>query len=153
MSDTTISFTIQGDNEGYVTFTCPYCNSDFKLQAGEYQNEEEPFPNLFCPYCGLSKEKTGFYSEDVLEKARELATNYAIEELNKAFGKMARSVNRKKGIIKMTYKPLKKVNVRELKENDTQEVEFQCGNCNHHTKILYCAGASKIFCPYCGVDI
>lgn len=108
---------------------------------------------MFCPYCGLSKEKTGFYSEDVLEKARELATNYAIEELNKAFGKMARSVNRKKGIIKMTYKPLKKVNVRELKENDTQEVEFQCGNCNHHTKILYCAGASKIFCPYCGVDI
>ena len=153
MSDTTISFTIQGDNEGDVTFTCPYCNSDFKLQAGEYQNEEEPFPDLFCPYCGLSKEKTGFYSEDVLEKARELATNYAIEELNKAFGKMARSVNRKKGIIKMTYKPLKKVNVRELKENDTQEVEFQCGNCNHHTKILYCAGASKIFCPYCGVDI
>lgn len=53
----------------------------------------------------------------------------------------------------MTYKPLKKVNVRELKENDTQEVEFQCGNCNHHTKVLYCAGASKIFCPYCGVDI
>ena len=23
----------------------------------------------------------------------------------------------------------------------------------HHVKVLYCAGASKIFCPYCGVDI
>ena len=66
---------------------------------------------------------------------------------------MAKSINRKKGIIKMTYKPLKKVNVRELKEKDTQEVEFQCTICNHHTKVLYYAGASKIFCPYCGVDL
>ena len=153
MSETTLSFKIQGDNEGYVTFTCPYCNSDFKLQAGEYQSDDEPVSDLFCPYCGLSKEKIRFYSEDVIEKARELATNYAIEELNKVFGKMKQSVNRSKGIIKMSFKPLKKVNVRELKEKDTQETEFQCGVCERHTKVLYCAGASKIFCPYCGVDI
>ena len=138
MSESTISFTIQGDSDGYVTFTCPYCDSDFKLQAGEYQNEEEPFSDLFCPYCGLSKEKAAFYSEDIIEKARELATNLAIEELNKAFGKMARSVNRQKGIIKMSFKPFKKVNVRELKEKDTQETEFQCGICERHTKVLYC---------------
>ncbi len=153
MSDTTLSFTIQGDSEGYVTFTCPYCHSDFKLQAGEFQNDEEPFNELFCPYCGLSKEVTNFYSEDVKEKARELATNYMIEELNKSFGKLKRSVNRRNSIIKIDYKPLKKVNVRELKENDSQEVEFKCDICNHHTKVLYCVGKSKIFCPYCGVDI
>ena len=153
MGEASFTFTIQGDNEGYVTFTCPYCDSDFKLQAGEFQNKEEPFTELFCPYCGLSKETVRFYSEDVMEKARELAENYMIEELNKALGKMKRSINRSKGIIKMTYKPLKKVHVRELKEKDTQETEFQCGPCERHVKVLYCAGASKIFCPYCGVDI
>ncbi len=150
---TMLEFTIQGDKEGYVTFTCPFCNSDFKLQAGEYQNQEEPFSDLFCPYCGLSKEKSSFLSKDVIEKMHEMATNYAIEEINKAFGKMARSINRNKGIIKMTYKPLKKVHERDLKEKDSQEVEFQCGICNHHVKVLYCIGASKVFCPYCGVDI
>jgi hypothetical protein len=29
------TITIQGDSEGYVTFECPYCDSEFKLQAGE----------------------------------------------------------------------------------------------------------------------
>lgn len=153
MSNTTLSFTIQGDNEGYVTFTCPYCHSDFKLQAGEFQNDEEPITELFCPYCGLSKECSDFYSEDVIEKARELATNYMIEELNNSFGKLKRSVNRRNSIIKIDYKPLKKVNVRELKELDSQEVEFKCDMCSHHTKVLYNVGKAKIFCPYCGVDL
>ena len=148
-----ISFTIQGDSEGYVTFECPFCGSEFKLQAGEYQSDDEPFEDLFCPYCGLTKEKNAFLSSDVIEKAQALAYNYAMEELNKAFGKMAKSINRNKGLIKMTYKPLKKVATKELKDKDTAETEFECSCCNRRMKVLYCAGASKVFCPYCGVDI
>lgn len=147
------SFTIQGDSEGYVTFECPFCGSEFKLQAGEYQSDDEPFEDLFCPYCGLTKEKNAFLSPEVIEKARALAYNYAMEELNKAFGKMAKSINRSKGLIKMTYKPLKKVATKELKDKDTAETEFECSCCNRRMKVLYCAGASKVFCPYCGVDI
>lgn len=125
MGNITLSFTVQGDSEGYVTFECPYCGSEFKLQAGEVQSDEEPVLELFCPYCGLAKEKSAFWSKDVRDKARALAENYMIEELNKAFGKMARSINRQKSIIKMTYKPLKKVYVKELKNADTAETEFQ----------------------------
>ena len=153
MCEPILSFTIQGDSEGYITFTCPYCDSDFKLQAGEYQSEEEPCSELFCPYCGLSKEKTEFYSKDVIEKVSQLATNFLFEKLNKAAPKMAGSINHQQVFIKMSFKPLEKVNVRELKEKETMETEFQCGVCDHHAKVLYCAGASKIFCPYCGVDI
>ena len=100
MGNITLSFTVQGDSEGYVTFECPYCGSEFKLQAGEVQSDEEPVLELFCPYCGLAKEKSAFWSKDVRDKARALAENYMIEELNKAFGKMARSINRQKSIIK-----------------------------------------------------
>ena len=148
-----ISFTIQGDSEGYVTFECPFCGSEFKLQAGEYQSDDEPFEDLFCPYCGLTKEKNAFLSSEVIKKARALAYNYAMEELNKAFGKMAKSINKSKGLIKMTYKPLKKVATKELKDKDTAETEFECSCCNRRMKVLYCAGASKVFCPYCGVDV
>ena len=35
MSTENFTISIQGDSEGYVTFECPYCNSEFKLQAGE----------------------------------------------------------------------------------------------------------------------
>lgn len=55
MGNITLSFTVQGDSEGYVTFECPYCGSEFKLQAGEVQSDEEPVLELFCPYCGLQK--------------------------------------------------------------------------------------------------
>jgi len=148
-----ISFTIEGDSEGFVTFECPFCGSEFKLQAGEYQNENEPLEDLFCPYCGLTREKNTFLSKDVIVQAQALAENYMIEELNKAFKKMSKSLNKPHGIIKMKYEPLKKVETKELKDKDTTEVEFKCDHCNHRVKVLYCAGASKIFCPYCGVDI
>ena len=42
MNDDTFTVKIQGDSEGYVSFECPYCGSEFKLQADEFQNEEDP---------------------------------------------------------------------------------------------------------------
>ncbi len=148
-----ISFTIQGDSEGYVTFECPFCGSEFKLQAGEYQSEEEPFEELFCPYCGLTKHKDDFLSTEVIEHIQNIMYNQAIEEINKAFGKLKRSTNRSNSIIKIDYKPLKKVAVNELKDRDTTETEFKCTCCERGVKVLYCAGEAKVFCPYCGVDI
>ena len=152
--DTHLSFTIQGDIEGYVTFECPFCGSEFKLQAGEFQDDEFPVEELFCPYCGLTRKVQAFVARDVKEHARALAMNYAIEQLNKAFKSTSGSINRSgKGIIRMEYKPLKKVKVSEIHENDTVECEFSCACCQHRVKVLYCAGVSKVFCPYCGVDV
>lgn len=153
MSTKNFTISIQGDSEGYVTFECPYCDSEFKLQAGEYQNDNEPFKELFCPYCGLVKEKNEFLSSDVIEQAQAIAYNHMVEELNKSFKKMQRSVNCSKGLIKMDFKPLKKVATKELKDKDTTETEFICSCCGRRVKVFYCAGAAKIFCPYCGVDI
>lgn len=154
MSDVTFSFTIQGDSEGYVTLECPFCGSEFKVQAGEFQSDDNPVIELFCPYCGLTSGGSNFYSKETMEKAQSLVMNYAIEQLNKSFGDISRSINSGgKSIIKMTFKPLKKVNVKELKERDTTEEIFACTCCENHVKVLYCAGASKVFCPYCGVDI
>lgn len=153
MSTENFIITIQGDSEGYVTFECPYCNSEFKLQAGEYQNDDEPFEELFCPYCGLVKDKNEFLSSDVIDKAEAIAYNHIVGELNKTFNNMQRSINRSKGLIKMDYKPLKKVATKELKDKDTTETEVKCSCCDHRVKVLYYAGMAKAFCPYCGVDL
>lgn len=154
MSEVKMSFTIQGDSEGYITLECPFCNSEFKAQAGELQNNDVPVIDLFCPYCGLTSNRNDFYTTETVEKIQALATNYAIEHLNKAFGKMARRINSSnRGVIKMDFKPLKLVNVKELKDRDTTEEIFTCNSCENHVKVLYCAGAAKVYCPYCGVDI
>lgn len=152
MSDVTMTFTIMGDSEGFVTFKCPFCKSEFKLAAGEFQNEENPFNELFCPYCGLIDKANSFYSQEVIEHVQNLAKNYMIEQINKSFGNMARDLNRSNSI-KMDFKPLKTVNLKELKDKDTVEQNFECSSCNTHVKVLYCSGISKVFCPYCGVDV
>lgn len=153
MSDIQFEFTIQGDSDGYVTFSCPYCSSEFKLNADEFQSDDEPFNELYCPYCGLSNSINSFYTDEVMEKAQAIAMNYMMDQLNKTFGSMQRSLNKHGSIIKMSFKPLEKVYVKELKDKDTVETEFKCECCNHNMKVLYCAGASKIFCSYCGVDL
>lgn len=153
MSTETFTVSIQCDSEGYVTFECPFCNSEFKLQAGEFQNDDAPFDELFCPYSGLTKEKDEFLSSEVIEQAQAIAYNYMVEEFNKTFKKMKHSINKSKGIIKMDFKPLKKVVMKDLKDKDTMETEFNCTCCERKVKVLYCAGVSKVFCPYCGVDI
>ena len=60
LSTKNFTITIQGDSEGYVTFECPYCDSEFKLQAEEYQNDDNQFEDLIFPYCGLEKESYEF---------------------------------------------------------------------------------------------
>ena len=147
-----LEITIQGDDEGYITFECPFCKSEFKLRADECQNDETPYDEYFCPYCGLVKDKNEFLSEDIIEQVKAIAMNELIEELNKSFSNMKNSINKSK-YIKMEYKPLEKVNIKDLKENETVEEVFECPTCGNHEKVLYCSGVSKIFCAYCGVDI
>ncbi|QQZ58909.1 hypothetical protein JI735_19450 [Paenibacillus sonchi] len=153
MSQVNLSFSIQGDSEGFVTLECPFCNSEFKVNAGEFQNDNKPVFDLFCPYCGLTSEKNNFYTRETIEKIQALVTNYAIEQLNEAFGKMACRINSRNSVIKMDFKPLKAANIKELKDRDTTEEIFSCGCCENHVKVHYCAGVSKVYCPYCGVDI
>ncbi|UZT06157.1 hypothetical protein ONV75_16375 [Clostridium sp. LQ25] len=152
MSDIQFEIKIQGDSEGYVTFECPFCGSEFKLKADEFQSEDNSFTELYCPYCGLVNGTNTFYSKEVLEQARTLAENYMADKINEMFGKFERSVRNNK-FIKVEYKKLKKVNTKELKDKDTVEEVMECPICKNHEKVLYCSGVSKVFCSYCGVDI
>ncbi|MDM0742961.1 hypothetical protein QTH94_11440 [Clostridium perfringens] len=152
MSDLNFEIKIDGDSEGYVTFECPFCESEFKLNASEFQNDDNIFTELFCPYCGLTDGINNFYSKEVIEQAKAIAYNYMMEQINQRFSDFKRSVRGSKHI-KVDFKELKKVNLKELKDKDTVEEIFSCPMCENHVRVLYCAGISKIFCPYCGVDI
>lgn len=152
MSIMKIEFKIDSDKNGFITFECPFCESEFKLRADEIQNEKVPILKLYCPYCGLNHEKDHFYTKEVVKHVKSLAMNYMIGEINKTFSKLSKDLDKNK-FIKMTHKPLKKINVKDITENETSEEIFKCKLCDKHMKVLYCIGVSKIFCSYCGVDI
>ena len=107
-----INIRVEGDSEGFVEFECPFCNSEFKLNTQEYNDDESK--NLFCPYCGLEDEKNKFYTSEIIEQANNIATNYLYEEINKVFGKMSKSFNKNK-MIQVKYRPLKKINIKDIK--------------------------------------
>ena len=100
----------------------------------------------------MKKEKSNFYTSEVVEQANNIVSNYINDELNKTFGKISKSFN-KNGIIKMSYKPLKKVSIENIKTKESIEEQFKCSKCNKSIKVAYCDGKSKIFCSYCGEDI
>lgn len=152
MTEINFEIKVEGDSDGYISFECPHCDSDFKLNADEFQTDNPVYSEMYCPYCGLNDEPSKFYTDEVMEQMQTIATNYMYEEINKAFGKMSKNLN-KNNFIKMTHKPLKKLNVKDLKTEDGVEEIFECKNCGNHVKVLYCAGASKVFCSYCGEDI
>ena len=152
MGDKTFEIKIEGDSEGDVTFECPFCESEFKLNASEFQDENNVFTELYCPYCGLTDDINTFYSKEVIEQAEAIAYNYMINEVNKMFKGFQNSC-RSNSSIKVEFKELKKVSTKELKDKDTVEEKFSCPMCGNHVKVLYCAGVSKVYCAYCGVDI
>ena len=69
---------ILGDDEGFIRFECPYCKSEFKISEKDLQDMGYIYFELFCPYCGLSKEIKYFYTREIKSK-----TTKAKREKNK----------------------------------------------------------------------
>lgn len=152
MSDT-LSITIYADSDGFITYECPYCGSAFKLSAADINDEDFPILELFCPYCGLAGSHERFISADVKSALETKAHNYAARTLNKVFGDIGKSVNRKKGLIHMSVTPIETFPEEDVSENDTVESIFTCKACQRDVKVWHNIGMAKSFCPYCGVDL
>ena len=148
-----LELTLYADSDGYITYECPYCGSSFKLNAGDLNDDSFPIAELFCPYCGLTADASQFISSEATEALETMAHNYVAELLNKEFGKMTRDINRKHGIIRMDYKPIKKLPEKDVRDKDTVESIFTCKNCQRSVKIVQSIGLAKAYCPFCGVDL
>ena len=94
MADVEFKFKIEADNDGYVSYECPFCKSTFSLNASEVQSNDPVYTEIYCPYCGLNDKTSNFYTQEVIEQAQNIAMNYMIDEVNKAFKKVAKNNNK-----------------------------------------------------------
>lgn len=78
--------------------------------------------------------------------------NYLVEQINKELFNF-KKIFAGNDAIKVEVKELKKSSLKELKEQDTTGEIFTSPLCGNHAKVIYCVGASKIFCTYCGVNL
>ena len=104
MANVELKFEVQADDDGYVSYECPFCKSIFSLKASEVQSDDPIYNEMYCPYCGLNDVPEKFYTNEVIEQSKALAMNYMIDELNKSFKKMSENNNK---YVKMAGKPAK----------------------------------------------
>lgn len=142
------SISIPLDQDGFVELECDYCKTRFMLGREVY--EDEKYIDFFCPICGLANSINTFFVPEVLEEAQQIATNIALDELNRALNNSCKQIN-KNGLIKMSVKTPKKEHVRELYHpiNDYEVCSKKC--CNLFIKLKAIDKATLSYCPVCGV--
>ena len=167
---------IIGDDEGFIILECPYCKSEFKLSADDLQANGDIYFEIFCPYCGLSKEIKNFYTREIKSKTtrakREKNKNIIKEQdkkpsdnnirlsssksLDLSFSSMEIEIDKNQNKdfyqIKMDNKKLENVNIDRLKDKDLKEISYKCSICNSSEKLLS-DGKTVLYCAYCGVNL
>lgn len=149
MSYKTFEMKIPADEDGYITFQCPYCNQSFKLNANEI--EDSNVIDLYCPICGLANEVNCFYSDQAINKAISIVENEAMNMIYDMFkGLERKNRNSKNFKVKAGKKP--KVAIKEIYENIDELIEVRVECCNKHVKVRELDKLLGVYCSYCGVN-
>ena len=89
-NDIKFEISIPADNDGYILLRCSHCGEYFKLLAKDC--EDDGILNIYCPSCGLISES--YLTQDVIELAQAIASNYAMDMIYEAFKDMEKSTKK-----------------------------------------------------------
>lgn len=111
---TTIPVTLRSDEKGYLDRECPNedCLYTFKILMKDW--DEKVSDKMYCPLCGHIDSTDKWWTQDQLEKMKDIASSWAMDyigkELDKVFGDFARSTRNNK-FMRVTYKPGRRTTV------------------------------------------
>ena len=147
-----IPITIHSDEKGYFDRECPNenCLYTFKINMQDWK-EKVSDDEVHCPMCGHIDTADKWWTQEQLKSMQEIAASYAMsmitKELDKAFGKLARSTRNNK-FLKITYKPSKKITFQNnpIGQSEEWETDITCEKCGTRYSVI----GSAYFCPCCG---
>ena len=150
---TSVSVTIEADEEGHLDKECPADNCKFVFKV-----YEEDWANLFkdeavyCPMCGHVADADSWWTTEQLEYAKEQALEQVDSRIGRALDTDARNFNRQQprdSFIKMSMSvngfnrhPL----MLPFPAKELFERKIQCDQCNSRYSVI----GSAYFCPCCG---
>ena len=147
MEDGTLELEIPCDNEGYVLLQCPKCGELFKARPSDI--EDDSVLHIYCPSCGLTSDS--FLTDDAVELATAMTSNWALEQLDKEFEKMARKAKAHKSPISLELKTKwEEVPETPLMPSVEALVSETCPDCERTAKISPLLAMSSHTCPFCG---
>ena len=147
-----IPITIHSDEKGYFDRECPNenCLYTFKINMQDWK-EKVSDDEVHCPMCGHIHTADKWWTQQQSEPMQEIAASYAMsmitKELDKAFGKLARSTRNNK-FLKITYKPSRKITFQNnpIGQSEEWETDITCEKCGTRYSVI----GSAYFCPCCG---
>lgn len=142
----------KSDEKGYYDRQCPNekCEFAFKIYMEDWEQKVSD-ERVVCPMCGHVASSEQWYTHEQVEAIQEIASSYAMSYLNneidKIFGKMARSAKNNK-YFKVTYKTGRKVTFENnpIGQKSEWELEITCEECETRYSVI----GSAYFCPCCG---
>ena len=147
-----IPITLLSDEKGYIDRECPNenCLYTFKIHMEDWK-EKVSDEEVHCPMCGHVDISDKWWTQDQLESMQEIAASYAMslisDELDKAFGSLARSTRHNK-YVKITYKPGRRITFENnpIGQSEEWETDITCEECGTRYSVI----GSAYFCPCCG---
>ncbi len=147
MQNETLSLSIPMDDEGYIDLECDYCKTRFMITGDDFESVDMPF--FFCPICGLPNNTNKFLSQEVIQKAEQMAMEWALKEIERSLGKTIRDIN-KSGFFKMDLKAPKKEPEKELYKPIDDYIIHKTQCCQMHIKLHELDCQIGAYCPICG---
>lgn len=135
------------DKDGFIEMECDFCKSRFMLHKDVYENENNI--NFFCPICGLPNKINTFFLPEVLEKAQQMARNYAFDKIEQTLGKSIKQIN-KSGFVKMSMKSPKREAEKELYTPSADYIKCAKNCCSIDIKVTNIDKETGTYCPVCG---
>ena len=141
-----LEISIPSDDDGYILLQCERCGEYFKIRASECNNDDNLF--IYCTSCGLVSDN--YFTEDVMNLAQNMVSNYAMDMVYDAFKKLERST--RKGLV--SFKAGKRPKHEDENSIHTgieamEIAEFRC--CKKQAKIKPLLKITGCYCPFCGV--
>lgn len=149
-----IPVTLNSDEKGYFDRECPNeeCLYTFKILMKDWK-EKVSDEEVHCPMCGHIDTSDKWWTQDQLQKMRDIAASWAVsyahQELGKAFKDLERSTRHNK-YFRITYKagePVTFIN-NPIGQSEEWETEICCEKCGTHYSVI----GSAYFCPCCGYN-
>ena len=147
MSSVSLPLSIPLDDDGFIELECDFCKDRFMLSKDTFESDENI--SFYCPICGLPNRINTFYTTDVLERARQQAQNYMIDEINKRFSGLSKKINRS-GVIKLKMNNPKHIQESELYKPAIEYYKNKMACCNVLVKATNYDNEIGLYCPICG---
>lgn len=149
-----IPITFHSDEKGYFDRECPNenCLYTFKVHMDDWEQKVSD-DEVHCPMCGHIDTSDKWWTQQQLSDMQKIAEKWALSyiqgELDKSFGKLARS-SRGNKFVKITYKPGQRISFinNPLGQSPEWEREVECSKCD----MRYSLVGSAYFCPCCGYN-